>query len=78
LTVGTVTDELNNPTTNTYDAAGNLATVKDALNNVTTYGYDADNRKSSVQDANQNTTSSSKTSCGSADGCQSGKPLCGR
>ena len=52
----TVTDDVNNQTTYSYDAAKRLSSIKDALTNVTQYGYDADNRRTSVTDANLNTT----------------------
>jgi len=52
----TLTDEVDNNTTYTYDAASRLTNVKDALGNNTGYGYDADSRRSSMTDANQNTT----------------------
>ena len=54
--VQTITDEVNNVTTYSYDAARRLTSVKDALKDVTQYGYDADSRRTSMTDANLNTT----------------------
>jgi YD repeat-containing protein len=53
-----IKDANDQPTTNAYDAAGNLISVTDALNRTTHYTYDDLNRQIAVTDPLENTTRS--------------------
>ena len=47
----TITDDLNNITTNTYDARGRLDTITDAENNMTAFEYDGSGNRTKETDA---------------------------